>query len=118
MKPFILFFMVLLGQGLAFADASPGTNATGPHPAPKAEVTLNNSDPVAMFQEVMENSTLYAMLSVLNASEPDVAKNVEYVALFNEAHAINQTLNRLLTEIKQQNHLLQKNTETGGSMNA
>lgn len=108
MKPFILFFMVLLGQGVTFAGAPHGANAADPHPTPKVEVTLNNLDPVAMFQEVMENSTLYAMLSVLNASEPDVAKNVEYVALFNEAHAINQTLNRLLTEIKQQNHLLQK----------
>lgn len=61
---------------------------------------------VMVFNEIMTRSKLYTLLMTLDASTPDITRTVEYLALFNEAHQINQQLAALLIETKRTNRLL------------
>lgn len=58
------------------------------------------------FHEIMTQSKLYELLVMLDSSTPDITRTVEYLALFNEAHQINQQLAALLIEAKRTNRLL------------
>lgn len=71
------------------------------------KVALGESG-ATFFNEIMTHSKLFAHLMALDASTPDVTRSVEYVALFNEAHQINQQLAALLIETKRNNRLLAK----------
>lgn len=61
---------------------------------------------VTFFNEIMTRSKLYTLLMTIDASTPDITKTIEYLALFNEAHQINQQLSALLIEAKRTNRLL------------
>ena len=64
------------------------------------------SDGVVFFNEILKNAGLYATLLSLDSSVPDIARAVEYVAMLNEMHLINQELGSLNEEAKKTNKLL------------
>lgn len=61
---------------------------------------------VTFFHEIMTHTKLYELLVMLESSTPDITRTVEYLALFNETHQINQQLSALLIETKRTNRLL------------
>jgi hypothetical protein len=71
-----------------------------------ADAPLNDEKDVEYFKQILSNGGLYALLLALNTEVPDVAKSVEYVALFKKLDSANNILTQILAELKKNNHLL------------
>ena len=66
----------------------------------------NDEQDVEYFQHVLTSGGLYALMLALNTEVPDVAKTVEYVALFKKLDLANHLLTQILVALKKNNHLL------------
>ncbi|WP_412755101.1 hypothetical protein [Legionella pneumophila] len=66
----------------------------------------NDEQDVEYFKHVLTGGGLYALVLALNNEVPDVAKSVEYVALFKKLDSANHLLTQILVELKKNNHLL------------
>jgi hypothetical protein len=71
---------------------------------------------VDYFRSVLKGSQLYTFLISLDSGVPQIARQVEYVALLNEVHRANQTLTQLLVEVQKNNHLLSQNKFNKGGV--
>ena len=88
----------------------------------KTNLSLNNSlltdnktisqKGINYFKEVLKKDELYSFLRTMNTEVHDVAKTVEYVALFHELNLNNHILSQILKELKKNNKLL-----TQGNLN-
>jgi DNA gyrase inhibitor GyrI len=70
------------------------------------DVPMNDEQDVEYFKHILSSGGLYALLLALNTEVPDVAKSVEYVALFKKLDSANNILTQILVELKKNNHLL------------
>ena len=70
------------------------------------DAPMNEEQDVEYFQPVLTSGGLYAFVLALNTEVPDVAKSVEYVALFKKLDSANHLLTQILVELKKNNHLL------------
>ncbi len=72
---------------------------------------------VEYFKLLSKQSQLYAYLFALSEVVPEMARQVEFVALFNEAHQTNQNLSHLLIALSTNNQLLEKLVQKGEAKN-
>ncbi|HAT9719102.1 TPA: hypothetical protein JBD64_15005 [Legionella pneumophila subsp. pneumophila] len=82
------------------------------------DAAMNKEHDVEYFKHVLTGGGLYALVLALNTEVPDVAKAVEYVALFKKLDSANHLLTQILVELKKNNHLLsQSMLDKGVTMN-
>lgn len=61
---------------------------------------------VLFVKSIMTHSRLYAFFAVLNANDSTASTTLEYVALMNELHHANQSLERMLIASENTNRLV------------
>lgn len=74
-----------------------------------ADDRINDPKDVDYFKKILTGGGLYALLLAMNTEVPDVAKSVEYVALFKKLNSANRILSQILIELKKNNQLLSQN---------
>jgi hypothetical protein len=74
---------------------------------------MNDQKDVDYFKKILTGGGLFALLLAMNTEVPDVAKSVEYVALFKKLNSANHILSRILIELKKNNQLLSQNRLKG-----
>lgn len=70
---------------------------------------MNDQKDVDYFKKILTGGGLYALLLAMNTEVPDVAKSLEYVAMFKKLNATNRILSQILIELKKNNQLLSQN---------
>ena len=121
MKSFILAYTLILGATQALAEIPIESLPGSPSGSQRVKVISGDDvlgqNGVTYFNELLKKSELYAYLVSIEREVPDIAKSLEYLASFREAHLANQTLSHLLIALNQNNRLLEKIIEKGGGMN-
>ncbi|HAT1846976.1 TPA: hypothetical protein I8Z30_002759 [Legionella pneumophila] len=80
--------------------------------------TENDEQDVEYFKHILSGGALFTLLLSMDKEVPDVAKSVEYVALFKKLDLANHLLTQILVELKKNNHLLsQSMLDKGVTMN-
>lgn len=74
-----------------------------------ADNQMNEQKDVDYFKKILTGGGLYALLLAMNTEVPDVAKSLEYVAMFKKLNATNHILSQILIELKKNNQLLSQN---------
>ena len=121
MNKLIMVLALLLGSDAGFANASRVINDNSYSPTQGSSLLVDNDmvgqNGVHFFGSILKNSSLYNFLLSLDDSVPQMAKQLEYVALLNEVHLANQTLSQILVALQKNNHLLEHFAQRGGAMN-
>ncbi|WP_462095307.1 hypothetical protein, partial [Legionella pneumophila] len=68
--------------------------------------TENDEQDVEYFKHILSGGALFTLLLSMDKEVPDVAKSVEYVALFKKLDSANHLLTQILVELKKNSHLL------------
>lgn len=76
--------------------------------------TENDEQDVEYFKHILSGGALFTLLLSMDKEVPDVAKSVEYVALFKKLDLANHLLTQILDELKKSNHLLSQNMPNKG----
>ncbi|KTD66218.1 hypothetical protein Lsan_0650 [Legionella santicrucis] len=74
-----------------------------------ADHQMNGQNDVDYFKKILTGGGLYALLLAMNTEVPDVAKSLEYVAIFKKLNVTNRILSQILIELKKNNQLLSLN---------
>lgn len=116
-KTLMLSITLMAMNGIIYADA--GSKAQNHSRVNHVFLTDNimiGQKGVDYFRSVLKGSQLYTFLISLDSGVPQIARQVEYVALLNEVHRANQTLAQLLVEVQKNNHLLSQNKFNKGGV--
>ena len=117
-KTLMLSITLMTMNGIIYADAGPKAqnHSQGNHVFLTDNIMIGQKG-VDYFRSVLKGSQLYTFLISLDSGVPQMARQVEYVALLNEVHRVNQTLAQLLVEVQKNNQLLSQNKfNKGGAM--
>ncbi|NYP24005.1 hypothetical protein G4A51_27910, partial [Escherichia coli] len=66
--------------------------------------TENDEQDVEYFKHILSSGALYTLVLAMDKVVPDIAKAVEYVALFKKLDSANHRLTQILVELKKNNH--------------
>ena len=116
-KTLMLSITLMAMNGIIYADAGSKTqNHSQVNHVFLTDNIMIGQKGVDYFRSVLKGSQLYTFLISLDSGVPQIARQVEYVALLNEVHRANQTLAQLLVEVQKNNHLLSQNKFNKGGV--
>lgn len=111
MKKHIMALLLILGAANGFAQEPMESIAGSPIDSQRAKVLIDedilDQKGVEFFNALAKHSQLYSFLLSLERGVPEIAKQLKYLALLNEAHLTNQTLSHLLIALNHNNQLLE-----------
>ena len=121
MKKLILVFCLFAGAGSCLANTSMPSNARGVVASEVPGLIENNEmlgqKGVDFLGSIAKTSRLYVYLMSLSSNVPEISRQLEFVALFNEAHATTQELSQIKLELQKMNQLLAYQYKRGQAMN-
>lgn len=109
-KTFIVSITLMAISGVIYAETQsmPESNWNA-YNSFLTDTQMNDQKDVDYLKKILTSGGLYALLLAMNTEVPDVAKSVEYVALFKKLNSANRTLSRILIELQKNNLLLSQN---------
>lgn len=120
MNQLIMALTLILGSQAGLAGVPMATNEQPCSSIQGSSLVVDNEligqKGVYFFGNILKNSRLYGFLLSLESNVPELAGQLKYLALLNEAHLANQTLTQLLVELKKNNQLLEHHNHKGGAM--
>lgn len=120
MNQLIMALSLILGSHTGFAHSSLAANEQSCSSIQGSTLLADNEmmgqKGVDFFGTILKKNRLYAFLLALDVNVPQVAKQLEYVALLNEVHLANQTLSQILAALQKNNQLLEHGIHKGGAM--
>ena len=109
-KTLMVSMMLMAMNGAIDAKTQPMPESNwNAHNFSVADDQTNDQKDVDYFKKILTGGRLYALLLAMNTEVPDVAKSVEYVALFKKLNSANRILSQILIELKKNNQLLSQN---------
>lgn len=110
MNRLIIGLALIMGSFASVANASAVVNEEAPIHAQGVGLVADNQllgqRGVDFLEGITKGSRLYAFLLMLDTNVPEITKQIEFVALFNELHFANENLLQLLAATEKNNKLL------------
>lgn len=120
MKQLIMALTFILGSHAGFAHMSLAANKQSCSSIQGSNLIADHEmmgqKGVDLFGSILKKSEMYAFLLALDSNVPQIAKQLEYVALLNEAHLANQTLSQMVEALQKNNQLLEHHIHKGGAV--
>lgn len=114
-KTLILSMILIVVSGVIHAEPTTlPENNFKINQNPTAVSTENDEQDADYFKHIFSGGALFTLLLSMDKEVPDVAKSVEYVALFKKLNSANHLLTQILNELKKNNRLLSQSALTKG----